>query len=403
MNNPLIELKFHFREMVKGNPKLRGVEADRLTATAVAANGVKRYFEGYYGKRFTDKLEEGRKLRESNPKAYVDALARREHLTSDLRSISKELRIVETLTTSDLTYAIGATREIEQRDPQPTFATDLYQIVRLKTRDDLTPITTGGGVNLIDRFLAVRPEGTPHKRTGWIGSNETYTMANWELGYELTWEALLQNRLNEWLDAMFELGQAAARTRAWVILEAIRLGATRLVLPDAAFGPNIGNLTAAEAWLGDQTIRGHHYSRGMTDVFVPFNWRATAEVAFKTQNVAFTGGASDTLTARSTANPVYGLATVHPETIITEAPIDTTMFPGHTNKDWIVADRNTVPVEMSRLAGFEAGPRILTKLSDIVELDTIGSFADHIIEVKVSDVVGAVVRDKSGVLLVAGQ
>jgi hypothetical protein len=174
-------------------------------------------------------------------------------------------------------------------------------------------------------------------------------------------------------------------------------------LPDAALGPNIGNLTAVDAWLGDQMIDGQHYSRSMTDVYTPNNWRSTADVAFRTQTVAVVGGAAGPVTGVSTANPVFGKGMVHAETIIAEAPIDQTEFPGHTNKDWIAADMSTTPIEFSRLAGFEAGPRLITRLNDIVELDNMGSFSAHIIDIKVTDVSAAQVRDPSGVVLVAGQ
>ncbi|MDR6330633.1 hypothetical protein [Deinococcus soli (ex Cha et al. 2016)] len=403
-NTDVVSLRYGLREAAKSSPLLRGESPDRLTALTLAMRGTKRFYEGFYGQRFKEQLRKGAELRLDNPKAYEAALERHAEHTRDFPGLQKQVRALETITSSDLTYAIGATRELERLDPLPSFATDLFLLVRRRTRPDLSPITAGGGVNLAHRFLNIRPEGTTHTRNSWVGRGTTYSLLNLEDGFDLTWEAVLNNKLGEYEDALFELGQNGARTRAWLILDAIRRGGTFLDLPDANLGPNISNLEAADAYLGEQQIDGRVHSANLTDVFVPGTYRAVARRALTSPTVQIVGGANGAATQMPNDNPIYQKGDLHSEAIITEAPIDAAdVARGMSNRDWIVADRSLQPVEFATLAGFETGPRLLTKIPEIVELDNMGSFGEHIISTKVSDVAAAEVRAKEGVILVRGQ
>lgn len=403
MTNQILKTQTFMERVVEksNDTQIRKASPDRLTVVSLAMNGLKRFYEGYFGKeRIAAAMREGADLRRKDPKAYEAAIARNRRHTVDMRSMGTDARLVERITSSDLTYAIGATRDIEEADPRPTFQTELFRLVRRRTRTDLTPITTAGGVDLADRFLAVRAEGSTHKKTSWVGRGEDYSMYNLELGFELTWEAILNNKLDEWDDALFELGQDAARTRAWLVLDAIRRAEPALILPDGAFGPNIANLTAADAYLGNRVIDGRTYSSGATDLFVPRTQRATAALAIGATSVATVGGANGAVQQVPNINPVAGLAEIHSEEIMAET---VGMPDGFSTSDWILADARKQPVEFAALAPFAAGPRLLTRIPEVVELADMGSFGPHVLEVKVSDFVGAKVRDKSAVRLISGR
>jgi len=374
-------------------------QTDQLVATFVGMSLISRFYEGYYGKRFTDQMEEGRKLRVSDPKLHAATIARLENQVKDLRKMRGQIRVVEAITTSDLIYGLATTRDIVRRENLPVFKSDLFDLADLRTVENFNPVAARNSVNLLNRFLPRAPEGTNVQYTGWIGTGELYSASKFEVALSLTWEAILNDTLGEYQDAMFQLGQAAARTRAWVLLDAIRTQAFRLPLPNAALGPNISNLDAARNYLANQTVSGNPVSRGITDIYVPNNLIGTANASLTSQGLTYGGYVNTVTPGMSTTNPVFGIATPHAETIITEAGVAD--YAGQSVNDWIAADRSTKPLELARVRGFEAGPRTLTRVSEEVEFD-MGDFSQMVFEMKILDAVGAAVKDKSGIILVAG-
>ncbi|MFC3833499.1 phage major capsid protein [Deinococcus rufus] len=395
-------LQLRMREAVDRTPALKNENPDRLTVAVIASMAIKRFYEGFYGQVFKDKLKEGRELRLKDRAAYDAALQRTAPLLSDLASVRRELRLVETITSSDLSYGLGVTRELERDITRPGYSTNLFTLVKRRTVNNLLPIKTTQGVELKDKFLMFRPEGTTHKQTSWVGRGREYSISNLALGVELTVETIMNDLLGEFLDAQEALGETAARTRAWVVLDAIRRDATRIpIATTGSQGPNITNLTAVDAYLGDQTIDGLQYTRTMTDLFVPGQWRHIANTARNTNAINVQGGASDPLSYTAQNNALYQRFDVHVEPILRDAPV--TPYPGHQVSDYIAADATVQPVEFAAMNGFQAGPRLLTRIPDIVELDTLGSFAGHLVEMQVTDWCGAVLRDKSGVVIVSTQ
>lgn len=404
MTYAIAEVKNYFREQVRNNPQLRNVNPDRLTLASLALNVQKRFYEGYFGeKRVAQALREGEELRRKDPVAYARALEGYAPYHAELRAMGiNTVRTVETLVSSDLAYAIGSLRDAERVDNRPTFTTDLYDLVKRRVRNDLRPIKTQSGVTLADRLLRVRAENTTHLQTSWVARGENYTMANVEIGTELTWEAILNDELDEYGDVVFEFGQAAARTRVWGIVDAIRRNANFVRLPDGGLGPNMDNIEWASNYLGQQVVDGATYSRNLTDIFVPGFWRAVANKAVSGQTVVIVGGANGDVQRVNPGNPAAN-TNVHVEEILAELPVDPADYDTRqSNRDWIAADPGRQPVEFSVHTLFAAGPRILTRLPDVVELDSMGSFADHVIETKITDLFGAEVRDKTAVLLVGG-
>jgi hypothetical protein len=376
-------------------------QANRLTATMLMMSCTAKFYEGYYGELLGKKIEEGRKLRTTDAKAYANVMRQFESLIPDLRATRAEMRVVEAMTTSDLAYGIAAARDAVRRENLPPFQTALFDIVRRRTVDDFNPVQARAGVNLLHRFLPMVAEGANVQYTGWVGQGDYYSAAKFELAVALTWEAILRDKLGEFQDAMYELGQAAARTRAWAVVDAIRRGATRLLLPDGAMGPNISNIQAVRAWLANQNVDGKVVSRMLSDIYVPIPFSDTADLALGSPGTSFIGYPQGAGLGQQlpTMNPVFGKAVSHPEAILTEAGVDE--YPGQDINDWIGVARDTRPVEVATLSGFEGGPRTLTRVADTVEFDS-GSFSQMIFEFKILDAYGAAVSDKTGVVIASG-
>ncbi|AFZ67078.1 hypothetical protein [Deinococcus peraridilitoris] len=393
------KLRAAMREAAYRNQLPAHTDPDRLTATTIALASIKRFYEGYYGKLLGEKIDEGRKLRTTDAQAYERTMETMEGLLGDLHAMRAERRVIETLTSSDFAYGLALTRDIVRRDNLPAFNSDLMAIARRRVVNNFKPVRARGGVNLLDRFLRLRPEATNVQYTGFVGEGELYSAANYELALTLTWEMILNDELGEFQDAMYELGQAAARTRAWIIVDAIRRMATRVPLPNGALGPDIGNINAIVSYLGDQSVGERNISRLVTDIYVPNTSAPVARTAIGSPTIAYVGYPSATGFQAGTANPVYQIADVHPEAILTE--MDIADYPGANRKDWIALDRNAAPLELAVLRGYEAGPRTLTKVADTIEFDQ-GSFDNHIFSVKVSDVAGGAVSDKTAVVIAGG-
>ena len=401
------ELHYGLKMAVKEDARLSKESADRLSLAAVGLQGLKRFAEGYFGEqRVKQALKEAKALRQSNPQEYERRLEANAPLMADVAGIRREARVVERLLSTDLIAAVGDLRDSELNDPRPAFTTNLYKLVRRRERNNLDALKTRGGVQLRDPFLEIRPEGTTHRKTSWFGTGEQYFISNQELGAELTYEALLSaEKYGEWLDALYELGQNAARTRALILLLAVHRSGRYIPLSSGSQGPNFANIQAADAALGSSERGGYEYARTTTDIFVPAAQRNIANTAMAGGPLTFTGGANGDLVARPTANPLQNLAEVNPEQIFALAKgVIASEFPDHSHLDWIAADATATPLEMAFLRGYQDGPKMLTRMSDIREgdLQRMGTFAEHVIEAKASDWVGAAVSDQSAIVLLSG-
>ena len=70
--------------------------------------------------------------------------------------------------------------------------------------------------------------------------------------------------------------------------------------------------------------------------------------------------------------------------------------------DYVVMDGRTQPLELATLAGYEGGPKTFTRTPNVVEDDLEGDFENHTIAMKVSDNVGAGLRDPYAVAIAQG-
>jgi len=370
----------------------------RLTATALAMGVVRKFHEGYFGQKLNENMDKAAELRRENPERYAQALAENARFLADLHAIAPEMRVIEALTSTDLALGLAWTRAdaTRQRDNRPAFKTDLLDpaFTSRRTVDSLTAIESRNGVKLADTFLRRRAEASNVAYTSFEASDGYFVVEGYELAINYTNEAKLRDKYAQLQDAAYQMGQAAARTRALIVLDAILKKAPRLILPDAGLGPNIANLGAVVAYLSDLNIDGQNYSQTMTDVFVSGAWTVTANTAITTPSLVTSTNGLTVL-----PNPVFNAAGVHPEQILTLAPWAD--YPGLDRKTWFAVDRDAVPFEFATLRGWEAGPQTLVEVPHTVNLD-LGSFDNQLFRAKVVDYGGADVANLAGVVLVAG-
>lgn len=375
---------------------------DKLTIMTILEAGVQAFHRGYFKGLLDENLEKSRELRISNREGWDMALAAQDAVIEDISGIRWAHRQLETLTTSDFALALAYTRDAAQKPGFAAFESEILKVARTRTARDFKPLKARGATNLTDRFLKVRPEATNVQYTGFIGQGEFYSVVNYELAIAYTWEMYVNDEIGDFADAMFELGEAAARTRAWSVIDAVARMAPRLALLNGEQGPTIENVQAVKAHLAAQNVDGRFVARSLTDMYLPPAWDSLAGVTLNAQGLA--GSTANGL--QPNYNPVYRAATPHNEPLMAEIFNDGYADAGAgyqtlSSKDWVALDRNARPLEISYLEGFQAGPRTYTKVPDTVELNH-GSFENHTFAVKVGDVHAATVSDKTAIVIAQG-
>lgn len=381
----------------------KDANVDKLTATALAMGVLQKFYEGYYGDALKKNIDKAGELRKENAAKYQAELGANGRHLGDLRGIANDMRVVEALTGTDLALGLAWTRaqDTQERDNTPEFTTDLLDpaFTTRTTVDSLTPIESRSGVKLSDVFLRRRAETENLQYTSFEATDGFFGVENWELGLNFTHEMKLKDKYGQLQKAAYQMGVAARRTRALTLLWAAVTKAPRLVLPAAANGPDLTNLQAVVAYLGDMNIDGTNYAQTMTDLFLSGAWATTANSALGQAQIAVSDGQNISLKP----NPVFqAVEQTHNEQIFTLAPWTTDWAStGLDRKMWLAVDRSAKPFEFATLRGFESGPRTLTEVPHTVDLD-LGSFDNHLFRIKVSDYVGGDVANPAGVLLVPG-
>ncbi|WP_414656746.1 hypothetical protein ACINK0_11285 [Deinococcus sp. VB343] len=381
--------------------------ADKLTMMTILEAGIQAFHKGYFKGLLDQNLEKSREQRISNREGWDMALAAQDALLDDITGVRWAHRQTETLTTSDFALALAYTRDAAQKPGYAPFESELLKVARTRTVSNFKPIKARGATNLLHRFLALRPEATNVLYTGFIGQGEFYSVANYELAIAYTWEMYVNDEIGEFVDAMEELGEAAARTRAWSVIDAIARMAPRVPLLDGELGPTIQNILAIQADMAEQQVDGRFVARTLTDLYLPATWSSLASVVLNSQQLGYTGGGSGPAVGQPTTNPVYKAATPHSEPLMAEIfaagpegnPRYNDPTAGYAElspKDWVALDRGARPLEISYLEGFQSGPKTYTKAPDVVELNH-GTFENHTFAVKVGDVHGATVADKTAI------
>lgn len=387
------------RQAVLENRLPKDTNIDRLTATGLMIGVVQKFYEGYFGDALAKNMQKAKELRLENAARYQLELGENAKYLSDFRSVANDMRTLEALTSTDFALGLAWTRAnvSRDRDITPPFQTDLLdpEFTTRVTVDSLTPIESRGGVEIAHKFLKRRAESENLIYTHFTATDGFYTVENWELAINYTHETKLSDSYGQIQKAAFRMGVAARRTRALAIVDAIIRKAPRLLLPTAASGPNLDNMTAVDTYTSDMTIGGQNFSQSVTDVFVSGVWKTTATAAVAQNGILVMNGTN----IDSRPNPALGW-NVHNEQIL--ALVDWAEdYPGLDKKTWFAVDRSLVPFEFATLRGFEAGPQTLVEVPATVSLD-LGSFDNHLFRIKVVDYIGADVANPAGVLLVPG-
>lgn len=362
-----------------------------LTLNLVMESAVQAFHQAYFG----DLLDkEFQNVQTMDHQATESAMVRLEGLITDLGPLRRAQR--ETLTTSDFPLALANARQAAQRPAYTYPESDLLNFAARRTADNFKALKSNRPGSLNRRVLPVRPESTNLQYGQFYSTSDGYTVANYELGLEYTWEAYTNDDLGEFTAAAAELGAIARRTRAWVLLDAIFTAAERVTVADPALGPNTSNLDAVADYLANRTMDGKSTPRTVTDLFVPTTLARAAKRTMDTEYLIATGGANGALAMTSARNPVYQLGAVHIEDLIAEFAPEYGLGP----KAYIAMDGRGKPLEFAALRGYEGGPKTFTRVVDVQETDMEGNFENHIAAMKVSDNCGGIVRDQAAVVIV---
>ena len=283
-------------------------------ALSLVMEGAVQAFHGAYFGELLDK--EYQSVQAMDHQATESAMVRLEGMISDLGPIRRAQR--ETLTTSDFPLALAGARQAAQRPAYTYPESDLLNFAARRTADNFKALKSTRPGSLGRRVLPVRPESTNLQYGQFYSTSDGYTVANYELGLEYTWEAYTNDDIGEFTAAAAELGAIARRTRAWVLLDAILSSADRITVADPALGPNSSNLDAVADYLANRKMDGKSTPRTVTDLFVPTTLARAAKRSMDTEYLIATGGTSGPLALTSARNPVYQLGTVHIEDLIAD-------------------------------------------------------------------------------------
>lgn len=374
-----------------------------LTIQMVLESAQQAFHRAYFGDILDTELTNVRAMDAAGKEA---ALIRMEHLIQDLEKTRRAHR--EMLTTSDFPLALAQARQYATRDNYTLPESDLVQFATRRTAPNFKALSATRAGTLGHNFMPVRPESTNIEYTKFFTSDEGYTVSDYALAMAFTWEAWINDDLGEFTAGAAELGLAARRTRAMVIMDVILRKAARIPLTDGEFGPNVSNLDAIAEFMSSRTdaTTGRRVSRRPSDLFVPTKWARLAARSMQAEVLTPTGGASGTLAMTNNLNPVYQMATVHVDDLIADLIAE---FPDRYAARNISADDYLVmangaqrPLELATLRGYEGGPKTFTRMVDVDESDLEGSFDNRAFAMKVHDVVGADLRDPYALAVAQG-
>lgn len=372
-----------------------------LTLQMILESAQQHFHLAYYGSLLDKEIENVRAMDHSAKEA---ALLRMETFITDMEKTRRAHK--EVLTTSDFPLALANVRLAAQRPAYTYPESDLPKFAAKRTAPNFKVLKGHRPGVIGHKFLPVRPESTNVEYTKFFTSDEGYSVANYELGLPFTWEAWINDELGDFTAAAADLGNVARRTRAMVLMDTILRSAPRIPLTDGEFGPTPDNLDQIAQYMSTQVnADGRRVGRRVSDLFVPTLWERKANASMASEILVATGGVSGPLALVTGRNPAYQLATTHVDDIIadllSEYPERYTAKNISAN-DYIVMDGRSQPLELATLAGYEGGPKTFTRVPNVVEDDMEGDFENHTIAMKVSDNVGAGVRDPYAIAVAQG-
>lgn len=381
----------------------RGMLQQHMVAMATEATileaGVVAFHKGYYGDkewaRVTDDVRSAKHAGEEAASQLMEAHA------EDVMNVHRILR--ETLTTTDFAIVLSQMRDRVRRQSYNPIAGPLFaSIGPVRTAPNFKPMR---GVRTDPfRRLKLQPERTNVEYAELGSTEDGYRVAKYALAVPFSWESRVNDDIGEFIQILFNLGVAANRTRALVLLEAIRDGLARQT-PSGTFvsgsaaagGPTPANIEWAYARFANAVnTNGDPIDRILSHIAIPAQWTLLAKNTLDSDRIVVAG---DTDVSKPDGNAVRGLAEVWVERLMRSVFAEDT--PDRKN-DWLAFDNTNAWVEFAALAGFEAGPQTHTKLADVVETSALGSFDNQTSAVKVMDVVGATITDPTSVVRIAG-
>lgn len=398
-----IKAIFHEYQLLEARGYLpAGLSAKATVATALESGAV-AFHKGFYGDAAWGKVATD--ARAAKHEGADAAMALVEAYADDVAPATRTLR--ETQTTTDFPLILAMIRQRTRRDAHvPVESTLLFGAAGpVRTARDFKPMR-GIRTDVFDR-LPKRPEGTNVTYAQTDSTEDGYRVANYELAMTLTWETIVNDDIGQFVQDLYLLGVAARTTRTLVLLEAIRDALIRQT-PSGSFaggsagagGPTPANVAwAFDRFANATNSKGQPIPRMLTHIAVPPAFALTARNTLESDKIVIAGTAGS-VEQRVDGNVAKGLATpwvdewmrvVFNEQAGTPRPLD-----------WLAFDNRMPWVEFAALTGYEAGPQTFTKLPDVIEDLSRGSFDNHTIAVKVSDAVGATVTDATRVVRIAG-
>lgn len=381
----------------------RGMLQQHMVAMATEATileaGVVAFHKGYFGDkewaRVTDDVRSAKHAGEEAASQLMEAHA------EDVMNVHRILR--ETLTTTDFAIVLSQMRDRVRRQSYNPIAGPLFaSIGPVRTAPNFKPMR---GVRTDPfRRLKLQPERTNVEYAELGSTEDGYRVAKYALAVPFSWESRVNDDIGEFIQILFNLGVAANRTRALVLLEAIRDGLTRQT-PSGTFvsgtaaagGPTPANIEWAYARFANAVnANGDPIDRILSHIAIPAQWTLLAKNTLDSDRIVVAG---DTDVSKPDGNAVRGLAEVWVERLMRSVFAEDT---SDRKNDWLAFDNTNPWVEFAALAGFEAGPQTHTKLADVVETSALGSFDNQTSAVKVMDVVGATITDPTSVVRIAG-
>jgi len=372
-----------------------------LTMQMILESAQQHFQRAYFGTILDKEIDNVRAMDHS---AKEEAMIRMEGLILDIERTRRSHKEVHT--TSDFPLALAYARQVAQRPSYIYPESDLPQFAARRTAPNFKILKGHRPGAIGHKFLPVRAESTNLEYTKFFTSEDGYSVANFELGLPFTFEAWINDELGDFAAAAADLGNVARRTRAMVMVDTILRNADRIPLTNGEQGPTPDNLDQIAQFMGSRTNSdGKRVGRRISDLFVPVMWERKAAASMAAETLIATGGGSGTLALTPSRNPVYQLGAVHVEDIIADLLEE---YPERyaakniDDADYIVMDARNQPIELATLAGYEGGPKTFTRAPNVVEEDLEGCFENHTIALKVSDNVGAGVRDPYAIAIAQG-
>lgn len=376
-------LKFQLAEASGEIP--RG-SAYGLTCATIAEMAIKKLAEGFYGESVINKAMQA--VQESKTKSEQDLLDYSESVIEDIAEVTSILK--ETHTTSDFPIALANLRKRELRAAYEGPVSDWRSFASVTQTPDFKPIRSLGFSELPE--LLLRPEGSDVKFASFSEREDGYSVMHYERGISYTWEMWKNDEYGAFQKAMLSMGRAARRLEAMVVFRAILAGLPRITTSGIAGAPTIATLKALRQDFGTRSFTdsdGVSIPLGydITDIVYGIANRDSILQILTAETEPATGGQKGNF-----ANILRGAFTSHFERL----------WDRIFGTDYVVFDNQVDWLEVAFLDEFANGPLIYTRLPDVREHPTQGSFRNHNFEVKIGHALGAKVIEPNGAARVAG-